>query len=288
MKKMTGFMKKELVNGLKKVLFAAAVVTTVASVNPKTAEAATAKMDRTKVTCTAKERFTLKVKNTGGKKVKWSSTRKSVATVSKKGVVVAKKAGKATIKAKVGSKTVKCAVTVKKNAKQPWMTTKTKTLHVGESFLLIEGWFTDYESVFSFNDRIATTNSAGKITATGVGTVKILVNRGKDSNGTYRDYFCMVTVVPGTAKACKHCWMSERNSKGSLEIKNYREEGYDECLTCGEKFLLKKDLLSHRAATNNEHSGSMTAGGGNGHTVCKFNKEVGIPFEYCRLCGETR
>lgn len=87
------------------------------------------------------------------------------------------------------------------------MTAKTKTLHVGESFLLIEGWFTDYESVFSFNDRIATADGSGRITAAGVGTVKILVNRGQDSKGVYRDYTCEVTVVPGTAKICKHCWV---------------------------------------------------------------------------------
>lgn len=38
--------KKKLVKGLKKILFATAVVATAAAVNPKTAEAATAKMDR--------------------------------------------------------------------------------------------------------------------------------------------------------------------------------------------------------------------------------------------------
>ena len=54
----------------------------------------------------------LKVKNTK-KKVKWSSTKKSVATVNKKGVVTAKKKGTAYIKAKVGKKTYKCKVTVK-------------------------------------------------------------------------------------------------------------------------------------------------------------------------------
>lgn len=55
----------------------------------------------------------LKVKN-NEKKVKWSTTKKSVATVSKKGKVKAKKPGKATIKAKFGKKTLKCKITVKK------------------------------------------------------------------------------------------------------------------------------------------------------------------------------
>ena len=55
----------------------------------------------------------LKVKGTK-KKVKWSSTKKSIATVSKKGVVKGKKIGSCYIKAKVGGKTLKCKVAVKK------------------------------------------------------------------------------------------------------------------------------------------------------------------------------
>lgn len=281
-------MGNKFMSVLKRVLLAAAVVVTVAAVNPKTAEAATPKMDRTKVTCTAKERFTLKVKNAGGKKVTWSSTKKSVATVSKKGVVVTKKAGKATIKAKVGSKTVKCKVTVKKSAKQPWRVVTNKTLHVGESFLLIEGWFTDYQSTFSFNDRIATVDEAGRVVAKGVGTVKIMVNRGQDAKGTYRDYFCTVTVVPGAAKTCKHNWMDARDKSGDLlGIKEYREEGYSECITCGAKFFDENDLFKHREETGMTHSGSRTAGGGKNSDMCKF-EYIGQNMTYCRNCGAIK
>jgi len=56
---------------------------------------------------------TLKVNGTSSK-VSWSSSKKSVATVSNKGVVKAKKAGKAVITAKCGKFTLKCKVTVKK------------------------------------------------------------------------------------------------------------------------------------------------------------------------------
>lgn len=55
----------------------------------------------------------LKVKNTK-KKVKWSSSKKSVATVTKKGKVTAKRKGKAVITAKVAKKKLTCTVTVKK------------------------------------------------------------------------------------------------------------------------------------------------------------------------------
>lgn len=47
------------------------------------------------------------------KKVKWKSSKKSVATVSSKGKVKAKKAGKAVVTATVGKKKLKCKVTVK-------------------------------------------------------------------------------------------------------------------------------------------------------------------------------
>ena len=57
---------------------------------------------------------TLQLKMSGTKsKVKWTSSKKSVATVSSKGLVKAKKKGSATITAKVGKKKYTCKVTVK-------------------------------------------------------------------------------------------------------------------------------------------------------------------------------
>ena len=93
------------------------------------AKKATLKLNPTKLSLTEGEKKTVKIKKTNVKKIssqKWSSNKKSVATVSAKGVVTAKKAGKATIQCKVkyiakGSKgtklkTLKCTVTVKKAA----------------------------------------------------------------------------------------------------------------------------------------------------------------------------
>ena len=60
---------------------------------------------------------TVKLKVKGNrKKVKWSSSNKKVATVSSKGKVKGKKAGKATITAKVGNKKLKCKITVKQKS----------------------------------------------------------------------------------------------------------------------------------------------------------------------------
>lgn len=84
--------------------------------NVKTAEAATVKISKKKATLIKGQ--TLKLKITGTKtKVKWSSSKKSVATVSSKGVVKAKKKGTATITAKVGKKKYKCVITVKNKKK---------------------------------------------------------------------------------------------------------------------------------------------------------------------------
>lgn len=65
-------------------------------------------------TITAGQKRTLKVTGKVGK-VTWKTSKKSVATVSSKGVVTAKKAGKATITASVDGCKLTCKVTVKKN-----------------------------------------------------------------------------------------------------------------------------------------------------------------------------
>lgn len=77
------------------------------------AKAASVKLSNTKVTLDEGSSTTLKVKGTK-KKATFKSSRESVATVSKSGVIKGKKAGKCTITVKVGKKTLTCSVTVKK------------------------------------------------------------------------------------------------------------------------------------------------------------------------------
>ncbi len=274
---------------MKKTLFLVMAVLIAVSFLPKNTEAATVRLDQKKFTLTAGERFTLNIKGTG-KKATCTSSNKSIATVTKKGCnVVAKKAGKVTITAKVGNKKLKCKVTVKKAAPKPYLTATTKTLRVGESFLLIQGQYTDYESTFSYNDHIATIDHAGKVTATGIGTVKVMVNRGQDSQGRYRDYVCTINVVAGTAPACKHQWMdtSKYNSKGVMgdtayRIKNYRSEAYTECKVCHNKFLTNSEYGEHIDSTN--HGGAITAGGGTDTNMTKFDDYN----YYCSKCGVTK
>lgn len=75
--------------------------------------AAKVKISKKKATIIKGKTMQLKIKGTK-KKAKWSSNKKSVATVNNKGKVTGKKTGKATITAKVGGKKYTCKVTVTK------------------------------------------------------------------------------------------------------------------------------------------------------------------------------
>lgn len=75
-------------------------------------QANAARLNKTSTTLTYGSTEILKVLNNSAK-VTWSSSKKTVATVSAKGVVTAKGIGTATITAKVGSKQYTCKVTVK-------------------------------------------------------------------------------------------------------------------------------------------------------------------------------
>lgn len=110
-------MKKSFSKLVTALLLALAICVTGVIGNESSVDAKTKiKISNTKITLTVGQSKTLKVKGTK-KKAKWSSGKKSVATVSKKGKVVAKKAGNATITAKIGKKKYKCKVTVKNRKK---------------------------------------------------------------------------------------------------------------------------------------------------------------------------
>lgn len=100
----------------KKILcgaLAAAMVLTTAAV-PASAAAKPA-LSQTKLALNVGESATLTVKNAGKDKITWASKKAAVASVSKKGKVTAKSAGKTVVSAtlKKAGKTLKCNVTVK-------------------------------------------------------------------------------------------------------------------------------------------------------------------------------
>ena len=105
-----------------KILLSAVILsTTMAGINPMpvvpntviTAEAAAKPvLNKKSATLTAGQTLQLKVKN-NKKAVKWTSSNKKVASVSGNGLVKAKKNGKATVTAKIGSKKYRCSIKVK-------------------------------------------------------------------------------------------------------------------------------------------------------------------------------
>lgn len=88
-----------------------AVTAGVFLVSGSTAVSAAAKLNKTEVTIEIGERQKVKVKGTT-KKVKWKSSDKTIATVTKRGNIDAKAKGECIVTATVGKKKLKCKVTV--------------------------------------------------------------------------------------------------------------------------------------------------------------------------------
>lgn len=147
---------------------------------------------------------TLQLKLTGTtQKVKWSSSDTTVARVSSSGKVSGKKAGKATITAKAGTKKYTCKVTVKKNksSDRPVTALKLNTNQVsmnkgGETELkatVSPSNATNREIAWSSSDTsIATVSSAGIVKAVKKGTA-IITAAAKD--GSQKKAACKVTVT---------------------------------------------------------------------------------------------
>ena len=142
------------------------------------------KINKTSTTIYVGKTETLKISGTS-KKVKWTISNKSVATVSSKGKVTAKKAGTATITAKVSGKSYKCKVTVK----NPSLSKSKAILEKGKTITLKLTGATAKKYISS-NKNVATVNNSGKITAKKSGTTTITCT---DSNK--KTYKCVITVT---------------------------------------------------------------------------------------------
>ncbi len=104
--------KQEKRNGFLFGYFFILMIVILISIKPVEVLAAKPNLNKTKVTLFKGESITLTVTKKK-EKVNWSSSKKSVASVSSSGKVTAKKAGTAQIRAKIGKQTLKCKVIVK-------------------------------------------------------------------------------------------------------------------------------------------------------------------------------
>ncbi|MBQ2800361.1 MAG: Ig-like domain-containing protein [Lachnospiraceae bacterium] len=151
-----------------------------------TAEAASIKLSKTKSTMYVGNTLQLKLKGATAKKVKWTSSNKSVAKVSSSGKVSALKKGTVTIKAKYKNVTYKCKVTVK-SAK---ISQKKLTLRVGQGYDLEVINTVGKITWKSSNTKVAKVNSNGYLSPKAAGNTKITAKVGKET------YTCTLKVVP--------------------------------------------------------------------------------------------
>ena len=145
---------------------------------------AAGKLNKKKATLVTGQKLQLKLSGTKGK-VKWTSNKKTVATVSSKGLVKAKKKGSATITAKVGKKKYTCKVTVE----APRMNKQIITLNVKKSVTLKLTGTRQKIKWSSSNKNVASVNKRGKVTAKNAGSANIIATVGG------RKYVCKVIVV---------------------------------------------------------------------------------------------
>ena len=138
--------------------------------------------------------------NATNRKVKWTSSDTSVATVDSKGLVTALKVGEATItaKAKDGSKVkAKCKVKVKKSSN--WvlamLSDGTKELKVGGSTKLSAATTDGVTVTWSSSDsNVAKVSSKGKVTGVGEGKAKITATASKQDSLGNKKVSVTITV----------------------------------------------------------------------------------------------
>lgn len=170
------------------------------------------KISNSKVTLFKGQSKTLKVKGTK-KKPKWSSSKKSVASVSKKGKITAKKKGTATITAKIGKKKYKCKVTVE----SPSLNKKSLTLTAGKTYSLKLNGTKQKVAWRSKNSSVAAINSKGKVTA-------------KKAGSTY-----VYAKVLGKSFSCK-VTVQSKLAENYTKLKNYINR-YGDTNENGNKFI---------------------------------------------------
>ncbi len=138
-------------------------------------------LGKTKLTLGVKEKFTLKAKVTPSdatsKKVTWKSDKTSVATVSAKGVVTAKKAGTAKITATAGGKKAACKITVKKAPSKITLNAKKKAIKKGKTYQLKvklpKNTASNKITYSTSNKKVATVSASGKVKGVKKGTATI-------------------------------------------------------------------------------------------------------------------
>jgi len=146
------------------------------------------------LTLGVKEKATLKVSG----KVRYKSSKAAVATVSTKGVITAKRKGKAIITVTSGKKELgRCTVKVVAAPKSVTLTPKSASIEIGQTFQLTSTLPKNTHSSLSYsstNSKVATVTNSGLVRGLSAGKADITV---KAYNGVWSK--CAVTVTDPTA-----------------------------------------------------------------------------------------
>lgn len=157
--------------------------------------AGTVKLNKSSLSLLKGKTYTLKLSGTTAK-VKWSSSKTSVATVSSKGKVTAKKKGTAVITATAGGKKYKCKVTVKQPVTSVALNQKKIAISVGKTYTLkatVKPTSANDRTVtWSSSDKaVVKVSSKGKLTAVAPGSAVITA---KAKDGSDKKATCQIVV----------------------------------------------------------------------------------------------
>ena len=165
----------------------------------------------------------------------WKSSNTSVATVNDAGVVTAKAVGTVTIRVTVGNVSASCKVTVKQPVTSISLNRSSLTLEGGETSTLTASVYpsnADNKKVewSSSDEKVATVNQNGLVTAVGKGkaTITVTATDGSGVKGT-----CTVTVTSNNiyvtdiadfasthpyANNCTDSWIYTKSGAAKLEV----------------------------------------------------------------------
>lgn len=172
---------------------------------------------------TAQLTATVEPENADNKKVTWTSSKPSVATVSSSGKVTAKKAGTTVISALAadgsGVKAV-CTITVKKPTVKFNVTTLTIQEKKSSSVLKASG-LQKNDSIASYtssNPKVVTVSKSGKLTAKKVGTAKIRVKTKYGATATCTVKVQEKQVITKSIKVAKSSLIVKRKKTVSIVV----------------------------------------------------------------------
>ena len=216
---------------------------------------------------------TVKPDDATDKTVTWDSSDKAIATVDDNGKVTAVKEGKATITAKAGGKQASCSITVAKRVIAVESITLNKSelaLEKGDSETLVATVKPDdatNRSVTwsSSDDKVASIDQAGKITAIGGGEAIISAKAGE------KTATCKVTVtVPIESISLDNTSLSlEEGQSATLVATVKPDDASDKTVSWGSSDEKIATVENGKVSAIKEGSVTITAAAGDKKATCK-------------------